>query len=74
MRIPDDRYDLSEVTILSHNIAVNPKLFGRINRLTGMGIYGLWVRGLTMVKFMAFDCSNPNGGRTDLAQNQILGY
>ena len=51
MRTPDNRHDLSEVTILSHNIAVNPKLFGRINRLTGMGIYGLWVGGLTIVEY-----------------------
>jgi hypothetical protein len=51
MKKPDKRRNLSEVNILSPNIVVNPKLSGRINRLTGMDIYGLRVGGLTMVVY-----------------------
>jgi hypothetical protein len=51
VKTPGKHHDISEVTILSHNIVVNPKQLERINPLTGMDIYGLRVGGLTMVVY-----------------------
>ena len=58
LKMLNKRLNLSEGTILSHNIVVNHKLLERINRLTAIGIYGLWLGGLTIVVFKVID-KNP---------------